>query len=308
MRWISKLWEEQAWLDGVSDMMRKQARRALKASPDEKKVGDFLHGVWLGHPLHPVLTDVPIGAWTAVTIMDIASPSGRPSRGATGAVAVGVLGAAAAAPAGMMDWYYLSGKTRRAGTAHALLNSAALVCYLASLTCRLTNRGPARRLGYLGFGIAMMSGYLGGHLVFNRQVGVKHGPEEEPPAEYVPVLSASVLEDQQPHRADVAGMPVLLLKQGDRVLAVADTCTHLGCSLASGSVEDGAIVCNCHGSRFSLESGDVLSGPATSPVAAFETRINDGQVEVRVRDDALTRAAQETISRVLSGVRSGDRQ
>jgi len=76
-------------------------------------------------------------------------------------------------------------------------------------------------------------------------------------------------------------MPVLLARVGSQIYALSDTCTHLGCSLSEGSLDGCSIRCKCHGSEFSLETGEVLNGPATFPAPCLETRVRDGQIEVR---------------------------
>lgn len=305
MKWISRFWEEQKWLDGVSDIIEKQSDRLLKQLPERQSVTDFLHGTWLGHPVHPIVTDVPLGAWTAATVIDLVpTRNGRPHAASTAAVAVGVAGAAAAAVPGIIDWRHLDGQTRRIGTAHALLNSLALTCYIGSLVCRLVRHGPARRLSFMGYGIGLMSGYLGGHLVFDREAGVKRTAGQEAPEEFVPVIAESGLLEGRLQRVDASGYPVLLLRRGDRIYAVADTCTHLGCSLSGGKLDGERVTCPCHGSEFSLDDGRLHSGPAVYPLAAFETRVQGGQIEVRRRPQKPPPAekAQEAIARVLSSV------
>jgi nitrite reductase/ring-hydroxylating ferredoxin subunit len=129
--------------------------------------------------------------------------------------------------------------------------------------------------------VANASAYLGGHLVFNEQIGVDHTADQQPPRAFVPVLSAAELPENTLRRVTAEGMPVLLLRRGEQIYAIAETCSHLGGPLAEGKCEDLSVICPWHGSRFSIESGEVLNGPSTYPQPCFETRIQQGQIEIR---------------------------
>jgi predicted membrane protein DUF2231 len=121
--------------------------------------------VWLGHPLHLVLTDVPIGAWTAALVLDAVDGNGRgrPSQGADAAIALGIAGAAAAAMTGVTDWQHTWGGDRRVGLMHGLLNTAALALYSTSLVLRRRGaRSAGRTCSGLGFLVAMGAAWLGG--------------------------------------------------------------------------------------------------------------------------------------------------
>ena len=130
------------------------------------RVGGLLAGEWLGHPLHPALTDLPIGFWTSAMALDIVGGErARPS--ATSLVGLGLLSVAPTAAAGLVDWRQLSGERSRTGVVHAACNSAATVLYLASWRSRRTGR-HARGvvLGFAGATVATVAGYLGGRLAF----------------------------------------------------------------------------------------------------------------------------------------------
>jgi nitrite reductase/ring-hydroxylating ferredoxin subunit len=129
--------------------------------------------------------------------------------------------------------------------------------------------------------MANVSAYLGGHLVFNEQIGVDHTADQRPPQTFVPVLREADLPDNQARRVLAQGMPVLLLRRGERIYAIAETCSHLGGPLAEGEIEGLSVVCPWHGSRFALDSGRVLRGPSTYSQPCFEARIWQGQIEVR---------------------------
>jgi nitrite reductase/ring-hydroxylating ferredoxin subunit/uncharacterized membrane protein len=288
--------EEREQLDGLQKKLSGLVSKALDKTPDRQKAADLLNGTWLGHPLHPVLTAVPIGAWTFAGLLDALSIGRRrPSAASTASIAFGVAAAAPTAAAGAADWQHLSGGTSRVGLGHALLNSAALLCYSLSLLFRLSGHGPARFFSFAGLGIASVSAYLGGHLVFGLRVGVKRASEAEPPDAPQPLLSADDLPDGQLKRVDFEGYPIVLLRRGGRVYAMADICPHLACSLSEGKVEGDAIVCTCHGSTFSLLDGSVLKGPSAFPVDVFVAHISGNEVFVGRRAQE-SRSAQPAFS------------
>src|SRR5436190_1160054 len=141
-------------------------------------VADLLQGKWLRHPVHPALTDVPVGAWTAALAMDaveLMSDSDGVSDAADLAVGVGVAGALAAAVTGIADWSEVDDEpARKIGVAHALLNVTAVGLYTTSLIMRRTgSRRAGIGVSLLGYAVASVSAYLGGHLVFGEGVGVE---------------------------------------------------------------------------------------------------------------------------------------
>lgn len=107
------------------------------AGPAGRRAKDALHGVWLGHPLHPVFTDVPLGAWTTALAMDAAA-DGDPGmrRAATFAMGVGLAGAVGAAVTGLTDWSETDGQSRRTGLMNGLLNVAATTLFATSFALR----------------------------------------------------------------------------------------------------------------------------------------------------------------------------
>jgi nitrite reductase/ring-hydroxylating ferredoxin subunit/uncharacterized membrane protein len=276
----------QDWLEPLADRLQSMlSNMAAAAGPTGQRAEDVLHGRWLGHPLHPALVNVPIGAWTVAAALDaIEEVSGNRDlgSGADAAIAVGLVGALGAAVTGIADWRHTEGQGRRAGLAHGLLNTGALALYTASLILRRCKaRRAGRGLATLGYLVANASAYLGGHLVFNEQIGVDHTADQQPPQVFVPVLSEAELSENTLRRVMANGMPVLLLRRGERIYAIAETCSHLGGPLAEGKLEDLSVICPWHGSRFALDGGEVLNGPSTYPQPCFETRVRHGQIEVR---------------------------
>ncbi|HEX6439782.1 MAG TPA: Rieske 2Fe-2S domain-containing protein [Candidatus Binatia bacterium] len=282
-----KLIEKQHWLEPIEE----QLQPTIAAAFDDNgsigpKVGNILHGTWLGHPLHVVLTDVPIGSWTAAAVFDLLEQtSGSPAMGrkADAAIAFGLIGATAAAVTGLTDWSKVGpSRARRIGLAHGVLNLAATACYVTSLCLRrVHSRNAGRQFAMAGFMISNLSAYLGGHLVYNERIGVDHTAGFSPPKDFFPVLTESELSDNELRRVDADGMPVLLVRRGMRIYAIAETCSHLGGPLAEGELQDTVVKCPWHGSCFSLENGRVVNGPSVHPQPVLEVRVRDGQIEVR---------------------------
>jgi nitrite reductase/ring-hydroxylating ferredoxin subunit/uncharacterized membrane protein len=285
-----KVINSQEWLEPIADRLQPVVAAALdhggSIGPEAAK---FLHGTWMGHPLHVVLTDVPLGSWTAAAILDLleeSTDSRSIGRAADAAITVGLLGASAAAVTGLADWSKIGGgRPRRIGLAHGLLNATATVCYLTSICFRLGGaRRAGRQLACLGYVISSVAAYLGGHLVYKEKLGVDHTADFSPPGDFVPVLADSELREDQLRRVEVNGMPVLLVRKGAHIYAIAERCSHLGGPLSEGTLEGHAVRCPWHGSCFSLDDGRVLEGPSVHAQPDLEVRVRDGQIEVRGAD------------------------
>lgn len=279
--------KKQNWLEPIADRLQPTIAGELGAGGSiGPKVADILHGTWLGHPLHVVLTDVPLGSWTAAAVLDVLEQktgSRVIGRGADAAIAVGLIGAAGAAITGLADWSKIGGgQPRRIGLAHGLLNATATACYVTSLCLRqIYSRRAGRRFALLGLVVSSLAAYLGGHLVFKEKLGVDHTADYSPPEDFVPVLAEAELRENELRRVQANGMPVLLVRRGQRIYAIAETCAHLGGPLSEGKLEDATVRCPWHGSRFSLEDGRVLEGPSVHAQPVLDVRVRDGQIEVR---------------------------
>jgi nitrite reductase/ring-hydroxylating ferredoxin subunit/uncharacterized membrane protein len=265
-------------LDRVSEPLQTAVRNAI---PPQSDLKDLLSGTWLGHPLHPPLTDVVIGTWTSALLLDLLGDE-RTEAAADRLVAAGILAAVPTAAAGLSDWAELRGGSRRVGTVHALGNTTALVLHVASWTARMRDaRGTGRALSALGYGVASFSAWLGGHLSFTRGVGVNETAFEEAPSDWTPVLDEAELAEGTPTAARANGLGVVLIRKGERLYALADRCSHRGCSLHEGELnDDETLTCRCHGSTFRLD-GSIVKGPATSPQPAYDVRAHDGKLEIR---------------------------
>ncbi|MBC8101661.1 MAG: Rieske 2Fe-2S domain-containing protein [Cytophagales bacterium] len=283
---ISAQIDAQEWLEPIADKMQGAVQAAYDAAgPAKKPIENALNGVWMGHVLHPAVVTVPIGAWTVTAALDLLEGAGKSeyAPGADASLAVGLAGAASAAVTGLTQWYpHKEASVKKTGAAHALLNITATVLYGASYAARKQgNRGAGRALGFLGYGLVMTSAYLGGELAHEKNLGADHAPRRGLPAEFIPVLSAAALPENAPTLAQTGDLKLVLVKQGARIHALANSCSHHGGPLSEGRLENGCLVCPWHGSRFRLEDGHNEDGPATFAQPCFETRVKNGQIEVR---------------------------
>jgi nitrite reductase/ring-hydroxylating ferredoxin subunit/uncharacterized membrane protein len=272
--------ESASVLDTPAKAVAKQVRSLL--SPRALK--EAVSGTWLGHALHPMLTDVVIGSFTSATLLDLlgADDDGRASERL---IAIGIVAYPPTALTGVNDWADAEPAddgVRRAGLVHAVTNATALSLYVASLAARRRGeRGRGVLLGTGGAALLAAGGYLGGHLSFSKGVGPDQTVFDPGPTDWTPAADASQLPEGRPTRVVVDETPVLLLRDQDRFYAIHDRCSHRGCSLSEGEVEGDEIVCACHGSRFDRRDGAVRGGPATAPQPAFQVRQNEGRLEVR---------------------------
>ncbi len=277
-------------LKPAEDVLQRAVSAAFqKAGPLGLQVKDLLNGTWLGHPLHPAATDIPIGAWTAALVMDtIDAATGRDdlAPGADAAVALGLAGAVGSALSGLADWQYLGGESRRVGFVHGVLNLSATLLYAASLLLRRSGaRGAGQAVAGLGYAAVFASAYLGGHLISGYRVGVDRSAGARVPKKWTAVLPEAELPEGQLKRVTVRNTRVLLVRQNGQIYALAEVCSHLGGPLSEGHLQDGCVVCPWHGSTFRLADGSIVHGPATFPQPSFEARVNEGQIEVRAREE-----------------------
>lgn len=279
--------EEASALDAVADPLSGLVLKVTK----RKTIKNLLSGTWLGHTLHPMLTDVPIGFWSAAMLLDVTAGE-RGARAARRMVGLGVLGAIPTAIAGASDWADTHGPTKRVGLVHALLNDVALTLQIVSwFSRRGGNRGPGVGLSLAASGLMVVSAYLGGHLSLVRGVGINHtafqGPAfQEAAAEWTDVAAESEVTEAKPLRATAGGVPVMLVKQDGVVRALSATCTHAAGPLDEGTLVDGCVKCPWHGSEFRLDDGTVERGPASVPEPVWDVRVAGGRVSVRSRATA----------------------
>jgi nitrite reductase/ring-hydroxylating ferredoxin subunit/uncharacterized membrane protein len=276
------------WLDGVAKRAQPPVQRFFSTRPG---LHNLLDGTWLGVPLHPALTDVPVGAWTSAFALDLVATvtgSEAADQAADAALAVGIAGALPAAATGTADWRDLIGEERRIATVHALLNVAGLALNIASLAQRLRgNRAAGRGLSAAGLAISGTAAHLGGELSFGLGVRVNHTFADARPTEFVAVADEADLQEQDLKAVTVDSTSVLLARlQSGELCAIANTCSHLGGPLDEGTRDGDVIACPWHGSRFDLRSGQVIEGPAVFAQPRYEVRTQDGRIELRAAPEA----------------------
>ena len=188
---------DQPVLDSIAEPLSRAVRSAYElAGPVGQQAKNAVHGVWLRHPLHPVFTDVPLGAWTTGLVLDaiVARTNDRAMEEAADvAIAVGLAGAAGAAVSGLTDWSETSGHARRTGLVHGLLNIAATTLY-ATAFCTAEARRPLNRTVVRSCRIhdCLGAAWFGGDLVYDQRVGVTHAAVDEPESFTAVARSADV--------------------------------------------------------------------------------------------------------------------
>ncbi len=269
--------------DGLDSVARPLSKAVAKLFP-HGPVKDALSGTWLGHPLHPLLTDVAIGSWTSAFLLDVFGGEATEAA-ADSLVGAGVVSALPTAISGLSDWSDMLGAERRMGLVHATANVLAVTCYgLSWVARRKGDRSRGVALGLLGASIATVGGFLGGHLSYRQGVNVDRNAWTEGPESWVDVAAESDLAEGQPVAAEADGVRVCLVKMGNAVHAIADVCGHAGGPLHEGELDgEGRITCPWHGSTFQMQDGAVVHGPATGPQPDYEARVEEGRVSVRRR-------------------------
>ncbi len=268
---LSKL-ENAKSLDRLTGPVQKVVRRVLRPGP----VRDALHGVWLGHPLHPVLVQAPTAAWLSASFLDLWPGNAAASRRL---VQVGLATAAPAAWSGWTDWSELHERQMRVGLVHALSNATAVGIYAVSVTAPPAR---ARLLRAAGMAVLGVGGYLGGHIAYRLSAGANH-------AEPVPHLvepgwhelaAVAELPEREPARHMLGEVPLVVVRDGEDIHVLAERCSHQSGPLSEGDYHDGCLTCPWHGSSFRVADGSVARGPATAPQPSFQVRVTDGIVQV----------------------------
>jgi nitrite reductase/ring-hydroxylating ferredoxin subunit len=282
-------------LDRVADVAAfdrfiEPARRAVQGALGTPAVKDFLHGTWLGHPLHPVLVHVPVGSWLSAGLLDLIPPL-RPA--ATVLIGAGVAGAVPAALAGAADWSEAEVGVRRLGALHAAANTAALGLYVGSLVARGRGRGALGRvLSYAGLGVAGGSAAIGGHMSYAQSAGVSHSATSARAltTEWIDLGPLDDLPEGRPALRTGKGrslaVPLAAVRRGARVDVFVAACSHLSGPLDEGTIEDvrgeQCLVCPLHGSAFDLETGQPRRGPSANSQEKLEVRMEAGRVMARL--------------------------
>ena len=259
-------------------------------APTMRRLKVFLNGTWVGHPLHPMLTDIPIGAWTLTIIIDlIGLLFGFPQLGlASGITAgVGVAGALAAAAAGLADWMDVDPPEKAIGAFHATVNVSATIFFLISFLMRWGhNWQPGWGtfvVALAGYLLVMIGGYLGGLMVFNMGVMINRNAYRTGPGDFKPAVATGELAEGQLKRVLVEEQPVLVLSLDGTIYALGAVCSHYGAPLNDGTIVERTIECPWHASRFALDDGRVVQGPACAGVPVYDCKIVNDQVQIKLR-------------------------
>ena len=237
-------------------------------------IRSLLNGTWLGHPLHALLTDAPIGALFLVIVFDVL---GQPSA-ADGALVFGILAMLGAAVVGFADYSVTDGKARVRATVHSSLMIVALVVYLISLALRAGS--PADRtipigVSIVAFLVLSAGAFVGGDIVYVLGNMVDRHAWRPAGAKWA-ALEVGDIPDGTPVKAKLGQQALVLVRQGDTIHALHDQCAHAGGPLSGGRVVDGCIECPWHQSRFELATGRRRRGPTVYDQPAYEVRRAEG--------------------------------
>ena len=267
-------------LDAPARSIGKAVRRAIRPGP----LKDALSGSWLGHALHPLLTDVTIGTFTSALMLDwLGGEESRPA--ARRLIGLGLLSTAPTVTSGYSDWAdteVASTSVRRIGIVHAATNATAASLFAASWAERRRG-GNGRLLALAGGGALAAGGYLGSHLTLAEGVGVDQTVFEAGVDEWTPVLADAELSDGRARCVEADGTAVMVVRRAGTVYALSDHCSHRGGPLHEGTFDGFTVRCPWHDSVFDLRDGALVHGPAAYPQPAWETRVREGRIEVRRR-------------------------
>lgn len=284
--YIAELVENQTWLDKLAGPLQSWLANLFgKQGEPQYVVKDVLNGTWLGHPVHPVLVDIPLGAWSVTTVFDLMALSSEDTsleRSADLSLLIGLTGALGSVVTGITQWSDTDATDRRVGLLHGLLNGGVTVLYATSALLRLTGqRRTAIGLSTAGYLTSLFTAYLGGELAYAKGIGINHVAFEGGSDDFVAVMNAQDLQEGKLTRVDVSGIPAVLLRQGKAIYAIGATCSHLGGPLDEGTVKDGVVQCPWHGSCFRMSDGSVVNGPTTYAQPTFAVRVRNGKIELR---------------------------
>lgn len=272
-------------LDRPATAIRGVVQRLLR----NRTLKDALHGVWLGHPLHPALAQLALGSFTSASLID--AVGGRRLE-SSGLIAVGLVSSVPAVAAGWADWSDSHEDQQRVGLVHAAVNATALACFATALVRRRGNRNAGQVLSVVGGILSGVGAALGGHLGYRQATGANHG-EEIPhigPGDWQALGPLDEFPLGRPVRKLAGDVPVFVLRRGgiiSDVTVLSNRCPHLSAPLHEGELSEAGgevcITCPWHASVFRLRDGGVVHGPATAPVPGFESRVVNGVLQARVR-------------------------
>jgi nitrite reductase/ring-hydroxylating ferredoxin subunit len=278
-------------LDKPAAAIRGVVQRLLSK---DRTVADVLHGVWLGHPLHPALAAVTAGSFISATLLDgVGRWAGGGRAPSSVLIAAGLALTPPTVAAGWADWSQSMPDQQRVGLVHASANVASVALYAAALVRRIRGTGSGRLLSIAAGAASGAGAVLGGHMGYRQALGANHA-EEVPhigPEDWQSLGSLTEVPVGKPVRRTAGDVPVMVLRRADGVgpdgvSVLSDRCPHLSAPLHEGDLvrSDGEvhIVCPWHNSEFRVSDGCVVHGPATAPVPRFESRVVGDELQARV--------------------------
>jgi nitrite reductase/ring-hydroxylating ferredoxin subunit/uncharacterized membrane protein len=291
---VDRILGNRKWLDKPAGWVQKFVGGIFKAlGPLGRPLKDLLHGTSLfHHPLHPALTDIPLGAWTTGVIADYMAVTTNilPRNAGTLALAVGVVVAFGAAATGYTDFTETDGLERRTAFVHGLMMTLVVAIMTVSLIFRLVGSealyGPAVGLATAGLLLTGLGMYLGGHVVyrFGTQVDRVAFVEGGPRRAYVDVGRSEDFPEGEMKMVEAKGMAVLVVRLQGSLKAIVDVCSHAGGPLHEGELQGGIVECPWHGSRFSVMDGRCHGGPATFSQPRLDVQEEDGAVKLKLAE------------------------
>jgi nitrite reductase/ring-hydroxylating ferredoxin subunit len=270
--------------DGIAGVMDAIYRRLGRPG---KLLQDFLNGSWLGHSLHPVVVDVVVGGSTAAVLLQLLSWLG------VGDLRVAILwvlvltwlAGLSAIVTGLTDFKdTATGDERHVVGLHGLTNIVATVVLIGAFLALLGKADLlAGSLIVVGFAVLSVGAFIGGHVVFKYGYMVNHNAFSggKKAKEFTAILPAADLAEATPTKAMLGPTALVLVRRGDLVFALKETCSHAGGPLSQGRLEGYTIACPWHGSVFRVSDGAVRHGPAATRQVAYSARISGDQVEVQ---------------------------
>lgn len=274
------------WLESLNDQVSAVVMPLYDRHRGKLAVELMHGGRWIGHSLHPALSDLPIGLWSGTLVLDVLGkdvPAGDGRLDPAGALsAAGLLAAVATVATGVTDWTVSDGADRRMGLFHGVLNLAGVALQGASLAAWVAgHRGPARVLSATSLSVTAAAGFVGGHLVQGRAVMVNRVAGSTGPNRWVQAVAEEDLPEGALTGVEVEGRKVLLHRSDGEVYAVDDLCSHAAGLLSRGEIDGCVVTCPLHGSRFDVRDGHIVRGPAHHPQPPLPTRVRNGWIEIR---------------------------
>jgi nitrite reductase/ring-hydroxylating ferredoxin subunit len=274
-------------LAGLSRAIAKATNAVYRAlgSPG-KLLQDLLNGSWLGHALHPILVDVVIGGSTAAVLLLVLGWFGVQGLGTALAwvLALVCLSALAAIVSGLTDFKDTAGAEQTLAGMHGVVNIVGTIGLLVAFFAALGEAETLLAVSLLaGYAVLSFGAFVGGHVVFKYGAMVNHNafPRSTRAKEFTAVMPLAQLAEATPTKAMLGPTALVVVRRGDVVHALRETCSHAAGPLSAGELRGDSIVCSWHGSTFDLRDGSVRHGPATTRQVAYEARINGDQVEVK---------------------------